>query len=354
MKFRHNLISLIGIVLLIFCVSCSNTGFAEKLPDQLPFLFLQNGKNTELLWNKASLDLNDGRIIETDRPVLVQNQLASEFKLTWDGAHTFFSYSPQNRVQLLPLDEKDSHLLLQAPDSSPYYVFNASKPDQQVLVYLPTQASQRDEAIVEIFGKKAQKLTLRMPSIDFPGLRILRPLAIASTIEGWSFYFQTIESKAEKISLGIIAAAYDYSETEWSMVSRIVPFNEASLTSQMCYYKNKLYLSSMEGEILTIHPKNGKMHKHELLSKEIKAFKEQILNSQEDIQNPGIYSYAGYLIVHLHANDESIYVLSDGNKVKAILKTLQGKVVLLSNSKLLPIELSDAVPLPTHWIFPES
>jgi hypothetical protein len=335
MKFRISFNTVIIFSLFFIFTSCTKVGFYEKLPNQLPFLYLHKGKNTELLWHKAILDLNDGKIIESDRPVLVQNRLGSVFKLSWDGHHTFFVYSQKNEVQLFPVDENDTSVFLQAPDSSPYYVFNASKPDQQVLVYLPMQVSRRNEVVVEIFGKKAQKLTLRMPSADYPGLRILRPLAIASTKEGWTFYFQTIENNAEKTSLGIIASTYDYSEIKWSVVSRQVPFNEVGLTSSVCYYKNSLYLSTQEGEVWNIHPKNGKLRKHELLTKEIKAFVTQLALPHEGFGSPEFYTYEGYLIVQTQTNKESFQLLFDGSKVKASIKTLQDEAVFFRTPNLL-------------------
>ena len=329
-------------------------GNQQALPEQLPFLYKRSNNELDLSWYKAELNLSNGNITEIDSPLMVQNQPFSDIKLYWNGKTTFFSYSYDQDNRLLPVDEKEVSVFHQAVDSSPYFVFNASKQGQQVLAYLPAQASRRDEVMVEIFGDKAQKLTLRMPSDEYAHLRILQPLAVASDGEEWEFYFQTIENSADHSKLGIIKATYDYSTISWKVLVKQMPFDETASGIQVSYHHGTLYLLNQEGEIWTLQPKTGKIRKHEGLSKELEVFRTQVNLSLEDLPSPSFYSYESYLIIQWNpTSNESVQFVVFKNKLHAKIETINGELVLYDkNAKKIPIELTSSMPLPAVWIFP--
>jgi hypothetical protein len=354
MKYRFSFYFSMFCVLLIFLSSCSLGGNQQALPELLPFLHKRSNSELDLSWYKGDLNLTNGIITDSDQPILVQNQPFSDIKLYWNGKTTFFSYSYDLDNRLLPVDEKEVSVFHQAVDSSPYFVFNASKQGQQVLTYLPAQASRREEVMVEIFGDKAQKLTLRMPSDEYTHLRILRPLAVASNGEEWEFYFQTIENSADHSKLGIIKATYDYSTISWKVLVKQMPFDETASGIQISYHHGTLYLSNQKGEIWTLHPKTGKMRKHEQLSKELEAFRTQLKLSLEGLPGPSFYTNEKFLIVQWNLTDqESLHLIVLKNKLHKKIETIKGELVLYEkNAQKISIELKTSMPLPADWIFP--
>jgi hypothetical protein len=351
---KHKLFHALFLCSILFLLSsCSLGGTSISLPQDLPFLYKKNNQGMDLSWYKALINLKSGLITESDHPIAVQNQASSDLKLYWNGKNVLFSFSAMQDNKLLAVNEKELSVFHQAVDSSPYLVFSASKDEQQVLAYLPAQASRRDEVMVEIFGKKAQKLTLRMPSDDFAHLRILKPLAILANDGKWEFFFQTIENSPDKSKVGIIKAIYDYSSIKWKVLVKQMPFPESASGISMAYHQGSLYFSSQEGVVWTLSLKSGKIRKHDPLTKEIEAFRNQSPIPRKEITRPSFFSFEDYLIIACHAeNNESIHLLVAKHKLRHTIKYVNDEITLYAEEGTFPIKLPLDMPLPVDWYFP--
>lgn len=339
--------------ILILLSSCSLGGTSISLPQELPFLYQKNNQGMDLSWYKALINLKSGLITENDQPIAVQNQVSSDLKLYWNGKNVLFSFSAMQDNKLLPVNEKELSVFHQALDSSPHLVFSASREDQQVLAYLPAQASRRDEVMVEFFGKKAQKLTLRMPSDEYAHLRILKPLAILANEEKWEFLFQTIENSPDKSKVGIIKAIYDYSSIKWMVLVKQMPFPDPASGNSMAYHQGSLYFSSQDGAIWTLSLKSGKIRKHDPLTKEIEAFRNQLPTPLKQLSNPSFFSFEDLLIIAWNAeSNASIHLLIARNKLRHTIKYINDEIMLYTDEGIFPIKLPVDMPLPVDWYFP--